>query len=571
MTNRRQRRNRVAKTSRDDGRGPSGPISAVPRDDRPRAGQPRNVIPRHPAPRQRNDFMAAWNFAAHGTITTRPVIDYQPLPPGDPGEWAEVIEYWTQRVAQKQQAKGHPDNMDTDPPENGTDQQRAPRQLRPPVPKFSFRKGEPMPEPQAKPQYRFNMDTDPPGNGTDQQRAPRQLRPPVPKFSYLKGKPVPEPQAKPQYGLTAANHDPVVTQPVEIPFTHGEPAVAGFSVDDRAKEHLENDQLLKAIIFQGLLDKLELLLDKVASSTNEGLHEETDQIRIGLISFFSFLGEREGMCTRYDAIAQVYENEVNAAVKANRAFGKKVIDNSKAELQMLKDLSRNITGPPRRTIGQTGSVPAYCSIELAKLAPQEHARQTSWLVDIPSGLDVTISLAKTALNHSVIKAAIKARSNAGEAAANLPDWLHAAKGDILRVLNEYEVLYRKQKAAFELSVWSSGQDQQKLEDIARLKALHSALFGPCFQSMGRTVMSELKQRYLPTFTLFVQDRRGWSEIWEPIHRGLQKALKLESPDGSLVCPVTEFELASFLELTQEEKDLLAGTDIEDLIDYGEFE
>jgi hypothetical protein len=35
--------------------------------------------------------------------------------------------------------------------------------------------------------------------------------------------------------------------------------------------------------------------------------------------------------------------------------------------------------------------------------------------------------------------------------------------------------------------------------------------------------------------------------------------------------VTEFELASFLELTQEEKDFLAGTDIEDLIDYGEFE
>ncbi|KAK5214181.1 hypothetical protein LTR41_000373 [Exophiala xenobiotica] len=522
MINRRQRRNRVAKTSRDDGRGPSGPVSAVPRDDRPQAGVPRNVTPRDLQSRITGHLQ---EFT--GTLPRRPVIDYQEPPPDDPGEWADVAEYYRNRVAQEQMENENSDKMDTDPlPEEGVGRHRGPR---PPVPKFDW-------------------------------YAPRVPRP------------QPKPQAKPQYGLTAANHDPVDNkQLVENPITYGDAAVACFSVDDRAKEHLENGQLLKAVIFQGLLDKLESPLDKVVSSANEGLHETTDQIRIGLLSFFSFLGEREGMCTRYDAVAEVYKNEVNAVVKASRPFDTKLIENIREELQMLKDLCRKIAGPARKTIGQTGSVPAYCSIELTKLAPQEHARQTSWLVDIPSGLDVTISLAKTALNHSVIKAAIKARSNAGEAAASIPDWLHTAKGDIIRVLNEYESLYRKQKAAFELSIWSSGQDQQKLEDIARLKALHSALFGPCFQSMGRTVMLELKQRYLPTFTLFIQDRRGWSNLWEPIHRALQKALKLETQDGSLVCPVTEFKLASFLELTQEEKDLSSGTDIEDLIDYGEFE
>ncbi|KAK5303429.1 hypothetical protein LTR99_005191 [Exophiala xenobiotica] len=528
FNNYRARRNGVSKNyrGRGRGRGPSGPISAVPRDARSQAGQPRNVTPRDLQSRITRHLQELYVYRSTGTLPRRPVINYQEPPPDDPGEWADVAEYYHNRVAQEQMENENSDRMDTDPlPEEGVGRHRGPR---PPVPKFEW----PIP--------------------------------PVPR-------PQPKPQAEPQYGLTAANHDPVGKQFVENPITYDEPAVAGFSVDDRAMEHFENGQLLKAVIFQYLLDKLEPLFDKVASSTNEGLHEITDQIRIGRTSFFPLLGEREGMCTRYDAVAEVYKNEVNAVVKASRPFDTKLIENIREELQMLKDLCRKIAGPPRKTIGQTGSVAAYCALELVKLAPQEHARHTSWMVDIPSGLDVTIRLVNSALNHSVIKAAIKARSDAGQAAANLLDWLHAAKGDIIRVLNEYESLYRKQKAAFELSIWSSGQDQQKLEDLAILKALHSTLFGPCFQSMGRTVISDLKKRYLPTFGLFVQDRQGWSNLWEPVHRALQKALKLETQDGSLVCPVTEFELASFLELTQEEKDLLAGTDIEDLIDYGEFE
>jgi hypothetical protein len=373
------------------------------------------------------------------------VIDYQEPPPDDPGEWADVAEYFHNRVAQEQMENKNSDRIDTDPlpEEEGVGRHRGPR---PPVPKFEW------------------------------------YVPPVPR-------PQPKLQAEPQYGLTAANHDPVDKQLVENPITYGEPAVAGFSVDDRAKEHFENGQLLKAVIFQYLLDKLESLLDKVASSANEGLHETTDQIRIGLLSFFSFLGEREGMCTRYDAVGQVYKNEVKAAVKASRPFDTKVIENIRAELQKLKDLSRNITGPPRKTIGQTGSVLAYCALEFVKLGPQEQLRQTSWHVDILNGLDDTISLAKSALDHSVIKVAVQARLNAVEAAAGLLDWLDAVKGDMIRVLNEYEALFEKQKAAYALSICSSGRDQQKLEDIAILKALHLALFGPCFQSMGRTVMS----------------------------------------------------------------------------------
>ncbi|KAK7892882.1 hypothetical protein LTR67_007119 [Exophiala xenobiotica] len=526
MTNRRQRRNRIAKTSRDDGRGPSGPISAVPRDDRPRAGQPRNVTPRDLQSRITGYLQELYVYRSTGTLPRRPVINYQEPPPDDPGEWADVAEYFHNRVAQEQMENENSDRMDTDPlPEEGVGRHRGPR---PPVPKFDW-------------------------------YAPRVPRP------------QPKPQTKPRYGLTAANHDPVDEQLVENPITYGEPGVAGFSVDDRAKEHLENGQLMKAVIFQYLLDKLESLLDKVAISANEGLHEPTDQIRIGLLSFFSFLGEREGMCTRYDAVAEVYRNEVNAVVKASRPFDTKVIENIRAELQMLKNLCRKIAGPPRKTIGQTGSVAAYCALELVKLGPQEQLRQTSWHMDILNGLDDTIRLAKSALDHSVIKAAVQARLSSVEAAAGLLDWLDAVKGDMIRVLDEYEDLHKKQKAACELSICSTDQDQQKLEDIAILKALDSALFGPCFQSVGHAVMSELKQRYLPTFTLFVQDRQGWSEVWEPSHTALQKGLKLETPDGSLVCPVTEFELASFLELDQEEKNLLAGTDIEDLIDYGEFE
>ncbi len=138
--------------------------------------------------------------------------------------------------------------------------------------------------------------------------------------------------------------------------------------------------------------------------------------------------------------------------------------------------------------------------------------------------------------------------------------------------------------------------------------------------MGLSLISDLKERYLPTLALFAQDRQAWSEVRTPLHTDLQKALKFETPDNSLVCPVTQLELAfkggiapsrlpltwtvvtltpaplppspkeqdgdelvdspmlqdeaattSLQELTKEEKDLLPGTDIEHLIDYGEFE
>ena len=168
MANRRQRQIRVSKTYRGNGRGPSGPISAIPRDAQPRAGQPRDE------------------------------------PPG----------------------------------QRSTYQQRV---TRPPSPKFSF------------------------------------FDPPVPE-------PPSKPQKKSQDGLTAAKPDSLATQSVPV---------AGISVEDRVKEHLENDDGLKSTILRHLLDKVE----KITNSASQGKLETTDhRIRIGRISFLSFLGEREEWC-----------------------------------------------------------------------------------------------------------------------------------------------------------------------------------------------------------------------------------------------------------------------------------
>ncbi len=145
-------------------------------------------------------------FARNGT-TVPPVIDYQPPPPRGMGEWTDVYEYFRQCNAQEQMAKGNSDIMDTGPPKNGMGQQRAPR---PPVPMFSF------------------------------------YDPPV---------------SRPQDRLATAKPNPLAMQSV---------AADSVSVDDRVKEHLKNDNGLKAtntlvcpvtqleLAFKGVIDPTKL-------------------------------------------------------------------------------------------------------------------------------------------------------------------------------------------------------------------------------------------------------------------------------------------------------------------------
>ena len=178
-----------------------------------------------------------------------------------------------------------------------------------------------------------------------------------------------------------------------------------------------------------------------------------------------------------------------------------------------------------------------------KLNAQDMDREESWSKEVVNCLQATINLAEQALDHPVIKAAVDARHRAAQAAACLPDWLQDVEKDMLHILSAYRYLFLSRLIAFQEIILSTADEQDILEDLASLKALQVALSGPCFQSMGLSLISDLKERYLPTFALFARDRQAWSEVWTPVHTALQKALRIETQDNSLVCPVTQLELA----------------------------